>query len=155
MRNRNDYRYSPHEISRYRLAGMPEDEITGFITADRAQAIWNLFWLSNPDLDKIPGTGRNWVSVYHPTEGAVPAIVRDVYDDEVLFRKLTLHPDQFIDWFEREFHERYDAYDVLGGDRWVVTVLERAEAAAARMTAANPPMIVQGNVIMLRPALAA
>lgn len=101
--------------------------------------VWNLFWLSVPALDSLPIFGKrpDWAKHYTPVEGALKAIVADaVDDDEVLRRKLQLHPQRFIEWFEREDHSIYDSYYALNGETWVSTVLARSKEAAARIDAA-------------------
>jgi hypothetical protein len=118
------------------LPGM--DEIKDIALAQRSRAIWNLFWLSIPSLDKVPGSGNNWWRKYTPVEGALVAIKSDVIEDEVLYRKLCMHPSQFFEWFGRERdHSIYNSFATMGGKPWVNLVLNRAEEAAERLLGFN------------------
>ncbi len=141
------HRYSPLPIEAYRLQGIPRDEIGAILDMEEAPAIWNLFWLSVPMLDFLPDAGPKWWTVYSPEPGACAALTKDVLYDEVLYRKLMMHPLAFIDWFERADHMEFGAYEALGGAAWVETVLCRAGFAADRLTAAKPPVSIQGNVL--------
>jgi hypothetical protein len=141
------YRYSPLPIPEYNLVGAPQNEINTIMGGDRREAVWNLFWLSLPQLDTIPGSGNKWWERYQPTAGALRAVVMDVNQDEVLYRKLMLHPEAFLSWWEREDHSIFDAYDVLGGKRWAETVLRRAEETAQRFACDMPPVSIVGNVV--------
>lgn len=145
----NRFRFSPHPISEYSLQGMPHNETAIITRLKESLQVWNLFWLSIPSLDLIPGTGVHWYRVYSPVPGAVNAVIHDVLEDEVMFRKLGMHPDAFVGWFEREDHTMFDCYDKLGGRQWVDTVIERAEMASARLAGSIPlPVIsMKGNVV--------
>jgi len=140
---RHMFRYSPLQIENYRLPGMKTCEVRSIEEMpepDKA-AVWNLFWLSIPDIDTVPGSGKRWFKTYTPVAGATGAIVRDVLagiradalEDPVMYYKVRLHPRRFIEWFEREDHTIYDSYYVLGGPKWVSTVLTRAERAKAHL----------------------
>lgn len=100
------------------------------------QSVFNLFWLSVPAIDVLPvyGKKKTWFRHYAPVDGAMRAIVADAMADEALARKLRMHPSRFIEFFEREDHSIHDCYEALGGERWVRTVLERAERARRRMS---------------------
>lgn len=141
------YRYSPRPILDYKLVGIPTDEISVILGGERREAVWNLFWLSLPTLDNVPDAGHDWWRKHSPIVGALGSIIADVTEDEVLYRKLLMHPFTFCEWFEREDHTIYDTYVALDGDAWVTSVLKRAEASAARMTVEDPPVRIQGNVI--------
>ncbi len=141
------YLYSPLPLSNYRLPNLPSCEASVIAREARSLQVWNLFWLSNPTIDLVPKYGADWWKHYHPVIGGLSAIITDVREDECLFRKLSMHPDAFSVWFEREDHTIYDAYDVLGGEAWVANVMSRADLAAARMAVENPPVEVKGNVI--------
>lgn len=144
------YRYSPQPMSEYKLTGVPHDEVSVIAKSEHPEAVWNLFWLSIPALDSVPGSGHDWWRGYTPTPGILGAILADVYQDEVLYRKLMMHPEMFIQWFEREDHSIFDSYNVLGGPTWVATVLKRAELAVNRLCAEDPPIRVEGNVIRVK-----
>jgi hypothetical protein len=112
--------------------------------------VWNLFWLSHPGIDTVPEAGNNWWKTYKPLVGSLSAVIADVVEDEVLYRKLMMHPYAFKAWFEHEDHSIYDCYDILGGPAWVLNVVQRAEAAGSRMTVEDPPVRVEGNVVHVR-----
>lgn len=147
MNEKKRYCYSPHPMERYLLHGVKDDEVSAIMQLDRSVAVWNLFWLSVPGLDNLPGSGRRWHKVYKPVENALATIVTDVLEDEVLYRKLMMHPEQFYDWFEREDHTIFDCHEVLGGDIWVETVLTRAQAAIDRLIIQNPVVSFKDNVV--------
>lgn len=141
------YTYSPRPATDYRLKGLDSDEISVILGGSHSQALWNLFWLSLPEIDHVPDAGRNWYKFYHPVDGALAAMIRDVHNDEPLCRKLVMHPDIFIDWFDREDVSMFECYGVLSGDHWKGNVLARAELAARRLTAASPPVTIKDNVV--------
>lgn len=105
---------------------------------EQAPAVWNLFWMSVSALDVLPSAGKNWTKLYHPKDGALKAIIRDVTDDEALFRSLTRHPEDFAAWFRRQDPTIFDCFEVFGGMSWVSTVLQRAADAATRIVAEDP-----------------
>ena len=136
------YTYSEFATCDYRISTLDRCEIRMIeaLGGDAAVATWNLFWLSSPGVDYLPGAGAGWWTSYTPNPAATQAIVRDAVEDEVLFRKLLMHPLRFQQWFEDEpDHSIYDSYDALGGDDWVKTVLRRAGEAIVRIDAGLPP----------------
>lgn len=124
--------YSPHLAGAYRITGFDACEVSLVQSHPKAVAIWNLFWLSCPGLDALPNSGYSHWKVYKPTSGLLAAVIHDVQDDEALFRKLRMSPRAFMEWFERDEHDNYELYALLG-PAWVSTVLMRAEAAAMRL----------------------
>lgn len=144
----NPYRYSPFDILDYRITSLDRCEVSGIMSLprERSIAVWNLMWLSLPSVDALPVHGRTpaWFKHYQPTPGAARAITADAIADEALFRKLQLHPTRFIAFFERENHGIYDCYETLGGEVWVKTVIERAEASARRMALSLPEHLRSG-----------
>lgn len=136
------YRYSPLDISEYRLVTLGKCEITGIMALPPQQstAVFNLLWLSVSAIDALPvhGKTKQWFKHYSPVPGAARAITADAIADEAMFRKLQLHPTRFLAFFEREDHGSYDCYTALGGEVWVKTVIERAEASARRMALSLP-----------------
>lgn len=144
------YRYSPRPILDYRIPGLDQDEVTVMLGHERREALWNLFWMSHPGIDSVPEAGHNWWKGYKPVIGALSAIISDVTEDEVLYRKLMLHPFAFKQWFEREDHTIYDCYDVMNGVQWVSNVLARSELAGTRMTIEDPPVRIDGNVVHVK-----
>jgi hypothetical protein len=141
------YNYSPRTIDDYCLPSLGGAcEVGSIAKLKRHQAVWNLFWLSVPKIDNVPGAGVQWVQVYRPIADAAAAITTDVLLDEVLYRKLMMHPTSFAAWFEREDHTIYDAYDVLGERAWVDTVLQRASLSAQRMASSIKALEKTDNV---------
>ena len=136
------YRYSPFDMLEYRITSLPECEITSIMSLpqEQATAVWNLLWLSRPDLDALPehGSSPDWHKHYMPVPGTSRAITADAIADEAMLRKLQLHPTSFLAFFEREDHSVYDCYTALGGEAWVTTVTERAKASARRMALSLP-----------------
>ena len=108
---------------------------------------WNLFWLSNPQLDKVPGSGNRWYQHYRPVAGMLTAVYRDITSDSTLRGKLSQHPLLFLEWYERQTHKTMDLYRSLAGPNWVQTVTARAQEASDRMITQAPPVIITGNVI--------
>ena len=142
------YVYSPRPIEDYFLLGLPdsEAELISKLT-EAADAVWNLFWLTTPDIDLVPDAGKDWWRRYRPWRGGAAAVLADATQDEVMRRKLTMHPRHFVAWFEREDHSIYDCYDVYDGRQWVDTVLSRAEAAGDRLTRLPGFIKAEGNVL--------
>jgi len=142
-------RYSPRPIADYRIKTVPSD-IEEIMRNPRGESAWNLYWLGVPSIDNVLDTGADWWRFYRPIRGAGAAVIDDVLEDECLRLKLQMHPYAFSEWFARQpDHSIFECYEVLGGDRWVATVLARAEAAGARMTAEDPPMRIVGNVVQV------
>ena len=128
------YNYSPKPMGDYILQGLESKcEVGQIQKLIKNQEVWNFFWLSLPLLDKVPGSGARWFHHYQAVTGAAVAVTTDVMLDDVLFRKLSMHPLRFATWFEREDQSIYDAYNVFGGKPWVETVLKRAHCAAYRI----------------------
>jgi len=141
------YLYSPFPIEAYHLTGMPQDEARVIGGIKNRLPYWNMFFLSVPALDHLPGSGADWWRQYTPVSGACPAIMEDVREDDVMIRKLVMHPDNFAEWWERQDHSIYEAYYLLGEDDWAATVLRRAKAAAVREASTHPRVQVDGNVL--------
>lgn len=143
------FNYAPYPMDHYMLAGLQgECEVGAISKLDRAQAVFNLFWLSVPNIDVLPGCGKGWSCHYRQIEHAASTIVLDVSADEVLYRKLLMHPTRFAHWFEREDrdHSIYDIYGILGEDAWSATVINRARLSAERMAAGISALERTGNV---------
>jgi hypothetical protein len=88
-----------------------------------------------PSIDSLleHGSSPNYYRHYMPVADAARAVTADALNDEVLFRKLLMTPDSFINFFENEDdHSIYDCYETLGGHEWVSTVIHRAKIARAR-----------------------
>jgi hypothetical protein len=122
MINRTEYQYSPVPINSSSITLFGAHNVSLIIPPERETAIWNLYWLSLKDGEPAPN------------QKVLQAIILDVTEDEVLFRKLCMSPTQFLRWFRREDHSIYDTYYLLGGDYWAANVISRAEEAAARLS---------------------
>jgi len=142
------YVYSPMPASAYVLHGLHTCEARSLMEQDPTGAAWNLHWLTNPTVDQIPGSGASWWKHYKLIDGQATACLLDALGDEVLGRKLLMHPLSFAAWFEREDHSIYDLYTLLG-PTWVDTVMIRAHDAARRLTAETPAITRAGNVYHL------
>lgn len=145
------YTYSPFPLAQYQLPGLATCEAHTILTAmdpDDQVPVWNLFWLSNPQIDLIPGAGRKWWRVYTPTAELLKCAINDALVEPFAAQKLAAHPEEFIEWFTTEPHEDYKLYE-LRGKAWVDTVLERAREASDRLVLAEPPIVVMDNVISL------
>lgn len=135
-------RYSPKDISEYRLAGTSTDEVSVIMRLPEAASVWNAFWLSMPDLDHVPGSGRAWFKVYKPVVGMLAAVYKDVVSDEVFGRKVVMHPIEFSEWFDRQDLTRYESFRTMQGANWAQTVANRARLVTDRLILNNPPVRV-------------
>lgn len=144
---KHEYNYSTYPMKDYFIYNLGGHcEVGTMSRMPRGQSIWNLFWLSLPTLDTLPGAGPRWVQGYRALPSVGASIVSDVTLDEVLYRKLLMHPTSFVAWFEREDHTIYDVYNLLGEQQWVETVLQRARESAKRMAMSVPILRKEGNV---------
>lgn len=143
---KKQYVYSPLPADAYLLQGTSCD-VGELLKHPAATALWNFYWLSAPDIDVVPSLGERWSRGYMPQLGRARAVMIDVLDDEVLYRKVTMHPDAFIDFFEHDDVSIYECYEKLGGEHWVETVLRRADEASLREVAKHPLVTVQGNLL--------
>jgi len=127
------HEYSPLPRHMYELQGAEDCDVRAIGRLERSTAIWNLYWMSVPALDLIPGSGADWWKVYSPAADVAATLASDVMDDEVFFRKLTMHPQSFGAWFEREDLTIFDAYPLMGCENWRTIVMARAQEAMERM----------------------
>lgn len=139
----NFYLYSPLPIESYYITALPFDTLRTVRTMEEHEAIWNLMWLSFPQLDTLPGAGANWYKGYTAKPGLFPACAQDVNEYETLAEMLKCHPAEFAKWFAKEDHKVWHCY-AIGSDEWVSTVLARAEEAATRISG---NIKSEGNVI--------
>lgn len=140
-------RYSPRPLEDYHLMGVEPDFVDGLLRHDDWLPMWNLFWLSNPTLDSIPGSGKNWWRSYQTVTGGLQAVMDDVAEDDPLRENLLKQPKAFAAWFRAEKDPSiFDAYYVFGGDKWVENVLKRADEAAERLNETGPRVLIAGNV---------
>lgn len=123
--------YSPHPPESYVIGSMPTCQVREIQKIEHWQGIWNLFWLSVPDIDTLPGSGVDWWRGYTPTAGVLGAVISDVLLDEVLYRRLVSQPRKFADWWCRQDPTIFTTYEVLG-EKWAETVLTRAHEARDR-----------------------
>jgi len=140
------WHYAPKDINEYHLSGVSTDFVTAIEREEAAEAIWNLFWLSVPSVDTIPGSGESWWRTFKVQPASLAAIMADVVEDSTLRNKLCGPPGEFADWFEREDASIYDSYYALNGEVWRENVLRRAREAASRPLPAKLLQSVMGNV---------
>lgn len=137
--------YSPRPIGDYHLIGLETDEVNVISQTGIPGPLWNLFWLSNPGLDKIPEAGARWWRVYRPDATLLSTLIRDVYNDAALTSQVVEHPFVFLNWFEAQEHRDYLTYEAHGGRRWVDTVLQRSDEAATRIVTLSPSIKILGG----------
>lgn len=143
------YRYSPHPIESYLIQGLEGHCEAGIISKlPNPGAVWNLFWLSTPQIDNIPGSGSNWLNVYKPTVNGLAAITSDIIFDEVLNRKLLMHPVKFAAWVKVKDMTDYDSFAKYGVD-WISSIVERCGESAFRIATENTQSTTPDNVISL------
>ena len=82
------YVYSPLPPTSYVIDALPRCETRTLMSVDLTPAAWNLNWLSNPGMDSLPGTGKDWWRVYKPLTGLARAVVADALNDDILHSKL-------------------------------------------------------------------
>lgn len=126
------FRYSPLPLTSYQP---PDSALCGLQEireSPQSAAIWNLFWLTCPEVDTLAGAGPGWAKHYRPMPDVLAAVVADVTLDEVLFRRVMSRPEKFAAWWCRQDYSIFDTYYYLG-PKWPVTVLERAHDAITRM----------------------
>lgn len=138
--------YSPLPITDYFVETRGKCSIEAVADLEESVAVWNLFWLSLPELDSIPGSGKGWYKGYTTNGTLQEALVTDVYEDSVLRCKLKMAPADFLSWWKREDHTIYDSY-LIGGKDWVETVTARAAEAAERLSLIE---YKQDNVIKVK-----
>lgn len=133
-------RYSPLPMDAYRLEGVAHDELSAIVGAPYEREAWNLFWLSTPAIDSVPGTGPEWFRFYAPTQGLLARLIRDIGNDEGLRTRLGGHPLAFAEWFEDQ-----PATDYLSSSDplWAQTVVARAKAASDRILREIPPFSIK------------
>jgi hypothetical protein len=138
--------YSPFPVDDYAILDLPTDSARTTKMLERGEAIWNLLWLSKPDIDTLRGAGPNWAKNYTPQPALSGAVVRDVNEYDALYEMLHEHPAKFAAWFAKEDHKTWHCYAACGA-RWVSTVLARAEGASVRL-ASNVKF--EGNVVSVK-----
>ncbi len=122
--------YSPFSQDRYRIKTIEKCEFAVFAEQAFGNAIWNLYWMSNPTVDSlVEFDPASWFLHYDIVPDLGQAIQADVQGDVVLLRHLHLSPLKFLTWWNRQDHSIYDTYDVIG-ETWPATVQRRAFEAA-------------------------
>ena len=143
-------RYSPRPIEDYIEVSEHLGSIRGIAEQDMCSCeMWNLYWLSEPQLDGLLDKEKPWWESYQVNEALLVAVTQDVLEDYQLAQALSWSPSRFLDWFCREDPTIYDCYDVFGPG-WVETVKRRAIEAAERLGEREayvplPSNVVQGN----------
>ncbi len=132
-------------MSHYRLEDITLDEVAVIQSAPDSDAVWNLFWLANPLLDLVPGTGNRWYKVYRPTEHLLSNVIWSVGNDEALARKLLMNPLVFSEWFSRQEPFRFRMTEQQNEN-----ILTRSEAVGRSLLVNQPPVVIKDNVVHVR-----
>lgn len=128
------YQYAPYTLEDCFLPSEipdPWKAVRNRFDPTLSQAIHNFMWLAVPEMDAM-NKAEDWVSAVNGMTREVADFVSDVVEDEVLFRKLLMHPKDFHTWWQDEDHSVYDFYDQHGMDV-VNTISRRALEAAERI----------------------
>ena len=143
-----EYLYSPYPAESYRMLEGAKCEVGWIQEAQYPLALWNLFWLSNPSVDRVLDRSRPWWLSYRPQAGLLKALVEDLHRDSTrMVNRLEGHPLAFRVWFDEQPHEAMSLWQ-LGGQEWVDAVVDRADEAAARYPITFKPSC---KVLPLRP----
>lgn len=130
--------YSPKPIEAYFIKGRKLCPVKGVADMEQcSDETWNLYWLSEPNLDALPEFKGNWVETHHISAHKATAVTTDVLEDYHLAQALSWSPSRFLDWFCREDPTIYDCYEAFGSG-WVETVKRRAMEAAERLEQVRP-----------------
>ena len=137
--------YAPHPLEAYFLAGVPKCPFrtmhdTGNIAA------WNLYWMSDPQVDMLPGM-TDWYGRFEVNTVLIRALVAGAGNDAVLQGHLLESPFNFHRWFKTS-HRACSLFRELGRG-WAETVLIRSKEAAERTTDAGV-VSREGNIIGVR-----
>jgi len=122
------FTYSPRPAEDYIIKSQPICEARVAIRSPFPVPIWNLFWLSVPALDKLPGSGLNWWVSYDIVPGGLTAAIRDVVNFPLLRLMLMKSPLDFGAWWKSSTVTHLNGYPVFG-DTWKKTVADRARSA--------------------------
>ena len=142
-------RYSPKPIEEYLEASEHLGSIKSIAEQETcSEAMWNLYWLSEQQLDNLLDRDKPWWESYKVNEGLLVAVIQDVLEDYHLAQALSWSPSRFLDWFCREDPTIYDCYDVLGPG-WVETVKLRAIEAAERLGEREAYVPLPSNVVQV------
>ena len=141
-------RYSPKPIEDYFIEAQHYCGIRRIAGGEQcSQEIWNLYWLSDPITDVLPGFSGPLTDLLKVSE-RVTAVTQDVLEDYQLAQALSWSPSRFLDWFCREDPTIYDCYDVFGPG-WVETVKLRAIEAAERLGEREAYVPLPSNVVQV------
>lgn len=139
-------------MAEYKISSLSACEVSTIMAQHEPRFVlplWNLFWLSIPEIDNLAAHAKSerWFLHYQAVENGLSCLIREVETDPVLEYKLSMHPTSFLEWFKREDHGIYEfAYAQLGGEKWVETVKRRAAEAAYRMANELPPEMQGSNI---------
>lgn len=142
--------YSPHPLTSYHIPGVDKCEFRAMGTIPESDAVWNLYWLSNPAVDTLPGsTPQGWWHRYRSWAELFGATLRDAMHDERMNYMLKQTPATFHAWFckERDY-TIYDCFDVMGA-RWVENVVTRSNDAAVRRLITKPFIRSDGRALRI------
>ena len=133
--------YSPLPIQSYFLQGADHCVMRVIERQSMfSEATWNLYYLSMPSLDLVPGAGKNWYKVYKTDGLLVNNLLSYISLDANLHDHLLQHPAKFVAWFKRS---RYIDLD----PKWAEVVIARAEEVALRLSRV---VRQNGNLIEVR-----
>lgn len=150
------FNYSPHPMEAYRVPVKEACAVTALKKMPYPAAIWNLLWLSVPELDALLRVDastplpQGWHEPNFKVTSALRPVIADALEDEEMRGMLICHPDRFLAWFSKEDHTIFDCYDGIG-PHWVDTVMDRAEQAARIITPPKPVLRFENNVVWLFP----
>lgn len=134
--------YSPAVAARYQVKSLMICEVSVILQDPYRHAVWNLFWLSCPQIDLCLDAEDS--GGYQPIPGLCANVIRDVKADVMLINALSKHPHDFLRWFEYEDHNSYWCHRDHG-QQWVNTVIERAREAGKRADLKRDGNIIWGN----------
>lgn len=141
--------YSPKPIEDYIEVSEHLGSIRGIAEQGMCSCeMWNLYWLSEPQLDGLLDKEKPWWESYQVNEALLVAVTRDVLEDYHLAQALSWSPSRFLDWFCREDPTIYDCYEVFGPG-WVETVKRRAMEAAERLGEREAYVPLPSNVVQV------
>ena len=91
-------RYSPKPIEEYFIPGVSFCGIRRIGTNEAcSDEIWNLYWLSEPLTDVLPGFSGPLTDLLRIGRDNVTAVIQDVLEDYHLAQALSWSPSRFLD----------------------------------------------------------
>ena len=142
--------YSPRPIQDFFCMELPDDEFRVIARARHFVAIWNLYWLSVPEIDCVPVVQRHQRAFHYvPCPTKYKAVILDAMDDEQLQSHLHRPPAEFLHWFQAERdYTIYECWDAFG-PRWPEVVRFRAEQAILHRLKLQPFVTVRGGKVVV------